>query len=102
MCSRTGLPTSGRTGKKPRIEPAAALRNDEARAKQDLYLTVVGEAAGLLHDHPGAARLIENIVRQAESLLKRGASLRFPRFPGAHDDGEEGKTAGQAKRAKHA
>jgi nitronate monooxygenase len=51
----------------------------EARAKQDLdmYLTVVGEAAGLLHDRPSAARLIENIVRQAESLLERGASLDF-------------------------
>jgi len=51
----------------------------EARAKQDLdmYLTVVGEAAGLLHDRPGAASLIENIVRQAESLLERGASLDF-------------------------
>ena len=51
----------------------------EARAKQDLdmCLTVVGEAAGLLHDRPSAARLIENIVRHAESLLERGASLDF-------------------------
>jgi nitronate monooxygenase len=51
----------------------------EARAKQDLdmYLTVVGEATGLLHDRPSAASIIENMVAQAESLLKRGASLDF-------------------------
>jgi len=51
----------------------------EARAKQDLdmYLTVVGEAAGLLHDRPGAASIIESMVQQAESLLKRGGSLDF-------------------------
>ena len=51
----------------------------EARAKQDLdmYLTVVGEATGLLHDRPSAASLVEDMVAQAESLLKRGASLDF-------------------------
>jgi nitronate monooxygenase len=51
----------------------------EARVNEDLhmYLTVVGEAAGLLHDRPSAAGLMENIVRQAESLLKRGGSLDF-------------------------
>ena len=51
----------------------------EARAKQDLdiYLTVVGEAAGLLHDRPSAASIIESMVAEAESLLKRGASLDF-------------------------
>ncbi|PYT70583.1 MAG: oxidoreductase [Acidobacteria bacterium] len=51
----------------------------QARAQQDLdmYLTVVGEATGLLHDRPSAASIIENMVAQAESLLKRGASLDF-------------------------
>lgn len=51
----------------------------EARARQDLdiYLTVVGEATGLLHDRPSAASIIESMVAQAESLLKRGASLDF-------------------------
>ena len=49
----------------------------EARKKHDLdmYLTVVGEATGLLQDRPSAASIIEGMVTQAESLLKRGASL---------------------------
>jgi nitronate monooxygenase len=51
----------------------------EARKRHDLdmYLTVVGEAAGLLHDRPSAASIIQDMVAQAESLLKRGASLDF-------------------------
>ena len=51
----------------------------EARKQQDLdmYLTVVGEATGLLHDRPSAASIIDGMVTQAESLLKRGASLDF-------------------------
>ena len=51
----------------------------EARAKQDLdiYVTVVGEAAGLLHDRPSAATIVENMVAEAESLLRRGGSLDF-------------------------
>jgi len=51
----------------------------EARKQQDLdmYMTVVGEAAGLLHDRPSAASIIENMVAQSESLLKRGGSLDF-------------------------
>lgn len=51
----------------------------EARERQDLdvYLTVAGEATGLLHDRPSAASIIENMVAQAEFLLKRGASLDF-------------------------
>ena len=51
----------------------------DARKRQDLdmYLTVVGEATGLLHDRPSAASIIESMVTQAESLLKRGASLDF-------------------------
>ena len=51
----------------------------EARAKQDLdiYLCVAGEATGLLHNRPSASSIIENMVAQAESLLKRGGSLDF-------------------------
>ena len=51
----------------------------EARKRQDLdmYLTVVGEATGLLHDRPSAASIIQDMITQAESLLKRGASLDF-------------------------
>ncbi len=51
----------------------------EARARQDLNMVAVvaGEATGLLHDRPTAASIIENMVAQAESLLKRGASLNF-------------------------
>jgi nitronate monooxygenase len=51
----------------------------EARTRQDLdmLVTVVGEATGLLHDRPSAASIIENMVAQAESLLKRGACLDF-------------------------
>lgn len=51
----------------------------EARKQQDLdmYLTVVGEAAGLLHDRPSAGSIIQDMVAQAESLLKRSASLDF-------------------------
>ena len=51
----------------------------EARKQQDLdmYLTVVGEAAGLLRDRPSAASIIEGMVTLAESLLKHGASLDF-------------------------
>jgi nitronate monooxygenase len=51
----------------------------EARARQDLdmLVTVAGEATGLLHDRPNAASIIENMVVQAESLLKRGATLDF-------------------------
>jgi nitronate monooxygenase len=51
----------------------------EARKQQDLemYLTVVGEATGLLHDRPSAASILENMITQAEALLKRGASLDF-------------------------
>lgn len=56
-----------------------ALAYTEARKEQDLdmYLTVVGEATGLLHDRPSAASIIQDMVTQAESLLKRGASLDF-------------------------
>jgi len=62
-----------------RARGSLARAYGEARAKQDLdmYLTVVGEAAGLLHDRPSAASLLENMVRQAEWLLKSGASLDF-------------------------
>jgi len=42
-----------------------------------MYLMVVREAAGLLHDRPSAASLLENMVRQAEWLLESGASLDF-------------------------
>ena len=51
----------------------------EARKQQDLdmYLNMVGEATGLLHDRPSAATIIQDMVTQAESLLKRGASLDF-------------------------
>ena len=51
----------------------------EARTKQDLdmVVTVAGEATGLLHDRPSAASIIESMVTQTESLLKRGASLDF-------------------------
>lgn len=51
----------------------------ESRKQQDLdmYLTVVGEATGLLHDRPSAASIIQDMVTQAESLLKRGGSLDF-------------------------
>jgi nitronate monooxygenase len=51
----------------------------EARKRQDLdmYLTVVGEATGLLHDRPSAASIIESMIAQAESLLRRGGSLDF-------------------------
>lgn len=51
----------------------------EARARQDLdmYLTVAGEATGLLHDRPSAASIIENMLTQAEALLKRGGLLDF-------------------------
>jgi nitronate monooxygenase len=68
-----------------RESEAAAARGSlanayaEARKRQDLdmYLTVAGEATGLLHDRPSAASIIENMVTQAEALLKRGASLDF-------------------------
>ncbi|HEX8766051.1 MAG TPA: nitronate monooxygenase [Candidatus Acidoferrum sp.] len=68
-----------------RESEAAAARGSlasayaEARARQDLdmYLTVVGEAIGLLQDRPSAASIIENMVGQAEALLKSGASLDF-------------------------
>jgi nitronate monooxygenase len=51
----------------------------EARDRQDLdmLVTVAGEATGLLHDRPSAASIIENMVAQAEALLKRGTSLNF-------------------------
>lgn len=51
----------------------------EARARQDLDMVAVvaGEATGLLRDRPSAASIIENMVAQAESLLKRGTSLDF-------------------------
>jgi nitronate monooxygenase len=51
----------------------------EARERQDLdmYLTVVGEATGLLHGRRSAASIVESMVAQAESLLKRGMSLNF-------------------------
>jgi len=51
----------------------------EARAREDLdvLVTVAGEATGLLHDRPSAASIIENMVAQAESLLRRGAALDF-------------------------
>src|SRR6516165_5012231 len=43
----------------------------------DMYLMVVREAAGLLHDRPSAASLLENMVRQAEWLLKAGPRWIF-------------------------
>jgi len=62
-----------------RARGSLARAYGEARAKQDLdmYLTLFGEATGLLHDRPGAASLLENMLRQAESLLRGGASLDF-------------------------
>jgi nitronate monooxygenase len=54
---------------------ASAYAKARARQDLDMYLTVVGEATGLLHDRPSAASIIENMVTQAEALLKRGASL---------------------------
>lgn len=56
-----------------------AAAYSEARARQDLdmYLTVAGEATGLLHDRPTAASIVESMVTQAESLLQRGTSLNF-------------------------
>lgn len=66
------------------VEAAAATGSlarayAEAREREDLdmYLTVVGEATGLLHDRPSAATIIDGMITQAESLLKRGASLDF-------------------------
>ena len=56
---------------------ASAYADARARKDLDMYLTVVGEATGLLHDRPSAASIIENMVAQAESLLKRGGSLDF-------------------------
>jgi nitronate monooxygenase len=68
-----------REGEAARSRGSLAAAYAQARAKQDLdiYLTVVGEAAGLLHDRPSAASIIESMVAEAESRLKRGASLDF-------------------------
>lgn len=51
----------------------------EARAKNDLdTLAVVGgEAVGLLNDRPSAATIVNEMVEQAERLLRRGGTLNL-------------------------
>lgn len=50
---------------------------DRARERQDLDVvaTVVGEAVGLIHDRPGAGRIIDDMVSGAASRLEAGASF---------------------------
>jgi nitronate monooxygenase len=51
----------------------------QARASQnyDVAPIVAGESIGLVRDRPSAASLVESMVRQAQELLERGASLDF-------------------------
>jgi nitronate monooxygenase len=65
-------------------EAAAAfgsLADDYAKARAredfDMMVVVAGEAAGLIHDRPTAASIIEAMVTQARSLLERGGTLDF-------------------------
>jgi nitronate monooxygenase len=51
----------------------------EARQRQDLDVvaTVGGECVGLLHDRPRAASIVQGMVAEADSLLRRGSFLDF-------------------------
>jgi nitronate monooxygenase len=53
----------------------------EARARHDFEIAAIiaGEAIGLIHDRPSAARIIEEMIAQALSCLTRGATLDFRR-----------------------
>jgi nitronate monooxygenase len=50
---------------------------DEARRTGDLDIvaTVVGEAAGLIHDRPAASEIMESMANEAEALLAKGNKL---------------------------
>lgn len=50
-----------------------------ARARQDFDIAaiVAGEAIGLIHDRPEAAKILETMMAQARTCLQRGASLDF-------------------------
>ncbi len=56
---------------------AAEYAEASAREDFDVMAIVAGEAAGLIHDRPTAASIIEAMVSQARTLLERGASLDF-------------------------
>jgi nitronate monooxygenase len=51
----------------------------EARARVDLDVVAVvaGEATGLIHNRPTASTIVEAMMSEARSLLKRGATLDF-------------------------
>jgi nitronate monooxygenase len=53
---------------------AAAYAEARLRGDFDMYAVGAGECIGLIHDHPGAARILETMVAEASSLLKRGAA----------------------------
>jgi nitronate monooxygenase len=56
---------------------AAAYAEARAREDFDVMAVVAGEAAGLIHDRPTAGSIIEAMVSQARTLLKRSATLDF-------------------------
>ena len=57
-----------------------ARRYNDARASADFNIAAViaGEAAGLIHDIPSAAEIVERMVSEAEAQLARCAALARP------------------------
>jgi nitronate monooxygenase len=47
------------------------------RGNFDIALIVAGECVGLIQDRPGAASILQQMVTQAQSVLRRGATLDF-------------------------
>jgi nitronate monooxygenase len=51
-------------------EEAQGYRDARERGDFDIAGVFAGEAAGLIHDLPSAAEIVERVVRQAETLLR--------------------------------
>jgi nitronate monooxygenase len=56
---------------------AAAYAEARSRHDLDVVVAVAGEAAGLIHDRPSAASIVDAMMIEAQSLLERGATLDF-------------------------
>lgn len=56
---------------------AAVYAQARQREDYDVVAIVAGECIGLIQDRPAAASVLQQMVSQAQSLLRRGATLDF-------------------------
>lgn len=59
------------------MQPRHGLCGGKVAASFDVVAIVAGECVGIIRDRPPAARIVESMVAQAQSLLGRGATLDF-------------------------